>query len=487
MDDSLIYLIIIAVISAAFALLFQRQKKKIAQLSGEKEAIEIEEHRMFEFLHGLGASLQEDSSPPNMHRYIVDGVIQVINADAGTLYLLDDASGDLIPVYLSKQLAPVIPLPDDLVEKAAENDNSLRSYLSLTTAKVDSGFLGQTLSEEAPIYAPSLIEHSLFDGSTNPFQENLAVMTAPLIYGEKKIGVLAVTKDYSSQSEQPDNQGFTTNDMDVFASVAEQSSFALGSAIIHSEAHEKRQLEHELRNASEIQRILLPRTSPGLENYHLAATFSAAKLVSGDYYDYVPVADHHCGVVIGDVCGKGIPASLIMAMCRSVLRSNASGEFSPAAVLHALNRLIFPDIREDMFISLLYLIIKDDSGEAVMARAGHDPPLLCHHDQQGEIETLTPAGMAAGIDTGDVFDRIVQDYHFTMKEGDVLLLYTDGATETLNSDGEEFGIQRLSDVLKESYNDGADAVIAKVLEALKEFSDNYQQNDDITLIAVEKR
>jgi sigma-B regulation protein RsbU (phosphoserine phosphatase) len=115
MDDSLIYLIIIAVISAAFALLSQRQKKKIAQLSGEKEAIEIEEHRMFEFLHGLGASLQEDSSPPNMHRYIVDGVIQVINADAGALYLLDVASGDLIPVYLRKQLAPVIPLPDVLV------------------------------------------------------------------------------------------------------------------------------------------------------------------------------------------------------------------------------------------------------------------------------------------------------------------------------------------------------------------------------------
>ena len=197
--------------------------------------------------------------------------------------------------------------------------------------------------------------------------------------------------------------------------------------------------------------------------------------------------DHHYGVVIGDVCGKGIPASLIMAMCRSVLRSIASGGFSPAIVLHSLNRLIFPDIREDMFISLLYLIIKDDSGEAVMARAGHDPPLLYHHDRQGEVETLNPAGMAAGIDMGDVFDRIVQDYRFTMNEGDVLLLYTDGATETLDTKGEEFGIQRLSDVLKDSAADGADAVIAKILETLKEFSDNHQQNDDITLIAVEKR
>lgn len=485
--NSFIYLIIIAVISVVFALLYRRQQKKIALLSGEKEAIEIEEHRMFDFLHGLGASLQEDSSPPNMHRYIVNGVIQVINADAGALYLLDGSTGQLVPVCLSKQLAPVIPLPDDLVKKAAENANSLRSYLTLTTANLTTGFLGQTLVDEKPLFAHALVEHPLFEGSPNPFQENLAVMTAPLIYGEKKIGVLAVTKHHSNQSDPADTSGFTENDGDVFASVAEQSSFALGSAIIHSEAHEKRQLEQELRNASEIQRILLPRTSPGLDNYHLAATFSAAQLVSGDYYDYVPVDDHHCGVVIGDVCGKGIPASLIMAMCRSVLRSNVAGEFSPAAVLHALNRLIFPDIREDMFISLLYLIIKDDSGEAVMARAGHDPPLLCHHDQGGEIETLSPAGMAAGIDMGDVFDRIVQDYHFTIKKGDVLLLYTDGATETLNADGEEFGIQRLSDVLKESYTEGADAVIAKILATLEEFRAAGRQNDDITLIAVEKR
>ncbi len=482
--NSLIYLTIIAILSVAVVILYRRLNKKIEQLCGEKEAIEIEEHRMFDFLHGLGASLQEDSSPPNMHRYIVNGVIQVIKADAGVLYLLDPAAGQLIPVCLSKQLAPVIPLPKELVEKASKNANSLRSYLNLATAKMDSGLLGQTLREENPVFAPALTEHPLFEGSSNPFQENLAVMMAPLIYGEKKIGVLAVTKHHSEQS---DSQGFSPNDVDVFASVAEQSSFALGSAIIHSDAHEKRQLEQELRNASEIQRILLPRSSPGLENYHLAATFTAAKLVSGDYYDYVPVDDHHCGVVIGDVCGKGIPASLIMAMCRSVLRSRAGGQFSPALVLHALNRVIFPDIREDMFISLLYLIIKDDSDEAVMARAGHDPPLLCHHDQGGEIETLNPAGMAAGIDMGDVFDRIVQDYHFTMKTGDILLLYTDGVTETLNPDGEEFGIQGLSEVLKSSYEEGADAVIEKISAALKAFSGHDQQIDDITLIAVEKR
>lgn len=484
--NSLIYLVILAVVTTVFVALFWRQKKLLEQLSGEKEAIEFEERRMFDFLHGLGAALQEDSSPPNMHRYIVNGVVRVINADAGILYLLEESMDELVPVYLSKRLAPVVPLPDDVVEKASKNANSLRSYLRLTTAKVDGGLLGKTLQDETPLIAQALIEHPLFEGNSNPFQEDLSVMMAPLVYGEKKIGVLAVTK-HLKQSSSPGHPRFTANDIDVFTSIAEQSSFALGSAIIHLEAHEKRQLEQDLQNASEIQRILLPRSAPGLENYRLAATFSAANMVSGDYYDYVPVDSHHSGVVIGDVCGKGIPASLIMAMCRSVLRSNSEGELSPANVLHAANRLIFPDIREDMFISLLYLILADDSGDAVMARAGHDPPLLCHHGRKGEVEVLSPAGMAAGIDKGDVFERIVQDYRFTMQTGDVLLLYTDGSTETLNRAGDEFGVERLSSVLKESHHLGADAVIDKVLAALEEFSGSGQQNDDITLIAVEKR
>ncbi|MCF6312635.1 MAG: SpoIIE family protein phosphatase [Verrucomicrobiales bacterium] len=481
--NSILYLIITFLL-VAVALLYARLNKKIAQLCGEKEAIEGEERRLFDFLHGLGAALQQDSSSPSMHRYIVNGVIQVINADAGILYLLDRDGETLIPVYLSKQLASVIPLPDELIEKARGNDKSLRSYLSLATATTTSGLLGKSLNDEKTLFAANLIEHPDFEGTDNPFQKNLAVLVAPLVYGEKKIGILAITKQ---RCESPDDPGFTSNDIDVFTSIAEQSSFALGSALIHTQASEKRQLEQELRNASEIQRILLPRSTPGLKNYHLAATFSAAKMVSGDYYDYVAVDEHHTGVVIGDVCGKGIPAALIMAMCRSVLRSRTEGQFSPSSVLHALNRVIFPDIREDMFISLLYLILKDDSGEAIMARAGHDPPLLCHHDQDGEVETLSPNGIAAGIDMGDVFDRIVQDYRFTMHSGDVLLLYTDGVTETLDPDGDEFGTQRLSEVLRQSHSEGADAVIEKILAALTEFSGKAQQIDDITLIAVEKR
>lgn len=484
--NSLIYLVILATLASVFGVLYWRQKELLDKLSGEKEAIEFEEHRMFDFLHGLGAALQEDSSPPNMHRYIVDGVVRVISADAGVLYLLEESMVELVPVYLSRQLAPVVPLPDGVVKKAGGNAKSLRSYLRLATAKVDGGLLGKTLQDGSPLIVQDLITHPLFEGTPNPFQQNLSVMAAPLIYGEKKIGVLVVTK-HRKQNSPTDHSGFTANDIDVFTSMAEQSSFALGSAIIHLEAHEKRQLEQDLQNASEIQRILLPRSAPGLENYRLAATFSAANMVSGDYYDYVPVDPHHSGVVIGDVCGKGIPASLIMAMCRSVLRSNSEGELSPANVLHAANRLIFPDIREDMFISLLYLILTDDSGDAVMARAGHDPPLLCRHNQKGEVETLSPAGMAAGVDKGDVFDRIVQDYRFTMQAGDVLLLYTDGATETLDKGGEEFGANRLSDVLRQSHSQGAAAVIEKILATLEDFRAGGQQNDDITLIAVEKR
>jgi sigma-B regulation protein RsbU (phosphoserine phosphatase) len=291
------------------------------------------------------------------------------------------------------------------------------------------------------------------------------------------VGVLAVVKSGGC--------GFSGNDRDVFESISEQSSFALGSAIIHAEAHDKRRLDEEILRASEIQRVLLPKEPPGLSDYLVAATYRAARMVSGDYFDYVPVDEDRFGVAIGDVCGKGIAASLIMAMCRSTLRNNAANNPSPASVLEAVNRSIFPDIREDMFVSLLYLVLERGSNEIRLARAGHEPPLLFRTADRS-IEEIEPPGIAAGIDDGEVFERVLKDHTIKMEIGDLLLLYTDGVTELIRQDGEEFGLERLKAVLKKGASGGADAVIEAISKTLAEFSGENPQNDDITLIAIEK-
>ena len=442
--------------------------------------------------HYLDEVLQEDSSPAAMHRYIVDGVARVVGADAGVLYLLDrgsDGEEELVPKYLTRTNAPLVALPEDVVARSEtrRDQKNLRSYLRLATVQPGEGLIGKALSEHLPIHAPNLLLHAAFNGEENSLQEDLAVLVAPLIYGQKEVGVLAVSKKTGvAGTHEKVSEDFSANDFDVFASIAEQSSFALGSAIIHAEANDKRRYEDELKTASEIQRILLPKKSPGLTDYRVAAFYQAARMVSGDYYDYVPIDDDHFGVAIGDVCGKGIPASLIMAMCRSVLRAEATETDSAAEVLYAVNRSIFPDIREDMFITMLYLILERGSNRLVMARGGHEPPL--HYSAEtGQIEMYTPPGIAVGIDEGNVFDRVTKNINIEMNVGDVLLLYTDGVTEALNGDGEEFGREALHGPMAEFAKEGAQAVVDGVYEKLQGHSEHQVQSDDITLIAIEKR
>jgi len=478
--EHLVYLSIIFLGGIAALLLWRREHFERERVEAEKTEIEVEEKRFFGFLHGLGERLQEDDSIAAMHRYIVDGVAEVIGADAGILYLLDEATERLVPVCQSRETPPVLPVPEEIVSmpQAEAAENQYRSYIRLSALPPDRSLLWEAMKGDGTLYVPELSAVEAFQDRSDRFHGEVKLLAAPLIYGRKRVGVLAMTRKGGAP--------FSENDRDVFGSVAEQSSFALGSAIIHGEAAEKRRMERELTQASEIQRVLLPRAAPALVDYEVSAVYQAARIVSGDYYDYLRVDDDRYGIAIGDVCGKGIAASLIMAMCRSNLRGRARDNLSPAAVLHEVNRSIFPDIREDMFVSLLYLIVERSSSEVTMARAGHEPPVLFRKGT-GNAELIEPPGMAAGIDRGPVFKRAVKDHRFSMLPGDVLLLYTDGVIESEGPSGEEYGAERLMRAVERFHELCVEELLAAIVEDLAAFTGANPQIDDITLIAIAKR
>jgi sigma-B regulation protein RsbU (phosphoserine phosphatase) len=190
-------------------------------------------------------------------------------------------------------------------------------------------------------------------------------------------------------------------------------------------------------------------------------------------------------VAIADVSGKGVPASLIMAICRSVLRSQAPQNLSPAEVLKAVNRQLYPDIKEDMFISMAYLVVDHSVGSITLARAGHDAPLLYRRAQQ-TVELIKPPGMVVGIDSGSVFDRITNDFAIRLEQDDCLVLYTDGVTEALDAEGFEFGIDRMIQSVRASAAHGASAIITRLIDDVRNFVGAHPQNDDITLITIRK-
>jgi len=294
------------------------------------------------------------------------------------------------------------------------------------------------------------------------------------------MGVLAVANG-------PMGAAFSQGDFVVFKSIAEQSAFALYNAIIYSMANEKKRLDHDLEIARDIQRILLPAEAPAINGFQISGISVPARQVSGDYFDYIHVDDERLGVAIADVSGKGVPASLIMAICRSVLRAEAARNPSPADVLRKVNRQLYPDIKEDMFISMAYLILNHErDGDGVtLARAGHDAPLLYKRKSQTVMPIKSP-GMVVGIDSGNVFDRLTADFAIPLERGDCLVLYTDGVTEALNTEGDEFGLDRTIQSVRASATDGAQAIVKRVIDDARNFTGSLPQNDDITLIAIRK-
>ncbi len=478
--EHIIYASILVLVIGLCCYLWFNEHRRVCKVVEEKEKIEVEERRMFDFLHGLGEELLEDSSPSRMHRYIVNGVTEVVNASAGILYLVDWQCAKIVPVSQTAKTAPILPLPPDLrgKESTEEGGKKYRSFIRLTLLEEKQGLIGAALQKSEVLVIDDLFDYFCGNDVSEHFHKNVSIMAVPLIYAHKKIGVLAVTR--------ANGVPFSRNDREVFASVTEQSSFALGSAVIHAEAHEKRRLESELARASEIQRILLPKTNPELSDYGLAATYRPARHVSGDYYDYIKVDDDHYGVAIADVCGKGISAALIMAMCRSSLRSNYQGHFDPAPVLHQVNDAIYPDIREDMFVSFMYLILERNSNNIAIANAGHEPPLI-RRAKTGLVEVPEVPGLAVGVDKGSVFQRVVQNHTLTLEPGDILLLYTDGIIEAVNRKGDEFGLEKFMESFQQSKGTTADEILNSIMKDLESFTTGTQATDDITLIAIEKR
>ena len=458
---------------AVLAVVVLGSRRRVGQLRRTTREIHQEERRVFDFLHGLGAAFSEGVPSAELHRLIVEGASHILNADGGALYLVDRAGENLLPSFLSRGCPPLMKLPAHL----AADHSSLESFIRLHAVPRGEGVLGEACDwTEGRL----LRRHS----DLPPYlaaQGVRALMIAPLHYRQGLLGVLALAK-------KRDREGFGEAKKEVFQAILEQSSFALFNQTIYLQAGEKLALDRDLEIARDIQKILLPSDAPDLPGFEVSGLNLPASTLSGDYFDYLRVDEDHLGIAIADVSGKGVPASLIMAMCRGALRSLSPGERSPAAVLRGVNKQLYPDMKEDMFISMAYVVLNRHTGEALLARAGHDAPLLYRAGGEGEptVERLNPKGMAVGIDSGEVFDRFCTDFPFRFGQGDLLLLYTDGITEALAAGGDEFGIDRLSRELLESAPDGSGETLHRLARSVRSFSGGQPQHDDITLIALRK-
>ena len=293
-------------------------------------------------------------------------------------------------------------------------------------------------------------------------QAHLRVLDTALAKAEDKtLGLCEVCHDYVEPSRL---------EMDYTASVC----------LDHFSEEEMRRLESELELAQKVQKALLPEQVPEIPGVELAAFSRPAQIVGGDYFDFCRFRDNSHGWVIGDVAGKGMSASLLMASLQASLHTLVPETDSPAEVVQRLNLLFCHNIRLSNFVTLFLGRFDPQTRRLTYCNAGHNPPLLFHQPSNGResISWLQPTGAAIGL---------VEEFQFgiesvTLAPGDILLLYTDGVTEAFSPQEEEFGPERLAEIIRQGSTLSAPDLVQEVRHRLHEFTDGQPLVDDTTIV-----
>jgi predicted ester cyclase len=243
----------------------------------------------------------------------------------------------------------------------------------------------------------------------------------------------------------------------------------------------RERIEQELKIARLIQQTLLPKALPKLPGYAMAAYYQPAREIGGDFYDFLDLEDGRLGLVVGDVTDKGIPAALVMATTRAVLRSAAQRLFSPGEALRRANEALVTDIPPNMFITCLYAILEPQSGHLVYANAGHDLPYRRGVGRNEGTEELRARGMPLGLMPGMRYE----ENETVLEPGDGVLFYSDGLVEAHDPHREMFGFPRLRALIAE--HDEERSLVDFLLEELYSFTgENWEQEDDITLVTLRR-
>lgn len=241
-------------------------------------------------------------------------------------------------------------------------------------------------------------------------------------------------------------------------------------------------LRQELNIAQEIQQGLLPKKIPQIAGYDIAAFYAPAKEVGGDLYDFIRIDDTHLAFTVADVSGKSVPGSLGMTMARSVLRAQALSRHGVGETLHKTNEVIQPDIRRGMFVTMFYAVLDLSSHRITCANAGHNPCFKLKVD--GGVDEVGPEGIALGLVPPHQF--YVDEMSLTLEPGEVLVFYTDGVTEAMNADSQEYGDDRFKASITRQSGKSAGEMLPALVEDVRAYVAGAPPHDDITLVLLRR-
>ncbi|HUJ42637.1 MAG TPA: GAF domain-containing SpoIIE family protein phosphatase [Opitutaceae bacterium] len=458
-----------------------RARARADRLEEEKQQLIQQKQIVIDFMHHMVRALGEGVSREELFQRIVHAAILCTEALSACIFE-KRADNKMQGVAVEGLFPPHRPLPPQAKAKLTTRARFIEQVLKSEVFDISEGIVGRVArTGQGELIAdaaadPRIVKHD------DPALAVRSVIAAPILFQDRTIGVLAVANPVGGLP-------FTENDFSLVMSLAEQAGLAVHNLESMHFQIEKKQLDLDLALASSIQQMLLPAGTPRLAGLDIAAQYVPMQKIGGDLYDFYPLSDSRLGIAVADVSGKGIPASLLMAICRTNLQRIAPHHESPAGVLCEVNRVMAGEVCRGMFITIIYAVVDVAQGTVTFARAGHEQPLVSRRDPasgQPLSEFVDAEGMAVGMVGAEVFDAAIADAAVPFLPGDTLVLYTDGVTEAANAEDQEFSGSRLADALGTLRGRGAGEITEGILDHVRRFTGQDHPRDDLTLVTVKR-
>jgi phosphoserine phosphatase RsbU/P len=471
-----LFLSISEILIAAGLIIFFLRDRRLRQ---QRDDLLQEKEVIFGFVHDV-AEVFADASEVELEQLlkrVLYYALRTTRAGAGAIYLFEPG-GEMLRARAAQGIfPPLLGGVDTGLERAMSKSQHVEQLVTTRLIGKGEGLVGTVADFGTPILIGDAEPDPRVPQYEVDFLKIRSILLIPMRFHQKVLGVLAVVNPV-------DGTPFIQADQNLLQALADQASVSIHYAGLRETLNEKQRIDHDLGVARRIQTALLPRTIPKVEGVELAAFNYPALEIGGDYYDFIQVDEAHLGIAIADVSGKGVGGAIMMSVCRSALRAQAPQNPSPARVLVLLNQLLSQDVSEDMFVSVLYMVLNTVSRKLTVARAGHERPILSSGGSRPGFSVIDSPGVAIGMAAPEVFESALKEVTVDLKQGDVVMAYTDGVTEAMNPQGEEWGIDRFMDAIRVAADEGANSVLNNVRQRLERFVGNQPQYDDMTLLAL---
>jgi sigma-B regulation protein RsbU (phosphoserine phosphatase) len=392
------------------------------------------------------------------------------------LNLVMDTLDSLIPydaagIYLVQCSGPVPEWEGGPDESCVFHTQAVRGYdiddLQELGLKMGEGLIGHVALSGKPFISLNVREEPRY---INARARTRSEMVAPIISNNEVIGVFDLESD--------ELNAYSKDDLEVLMLLASQVAIIIEKVMLHDSLLEKQRLQTQLEVARQVQLELLPARDPELEGFDISAYNFPTEEVSGDYYDWVRIFDDQIGIVIADVSGKGVPAALLMAFLRASLRAATHIGYAPHISMSKVNYLLWESIERNQFVTSFYGILDASNRTLAYSNAGHNPPLVMEADGKAHFEER------GGVPLGMFRDSRYYEYYMTLEPGQVLVLYTDGATEAMNPVNDEYGRDRLVEAVRQCRHLSAREMIDFIHRDVINWTDGLGAHDDVTFFIV---